>query len=168
MIGKICSSDKMMILTGENRRTRWKRGASPSATFCTANFDVYWPGIERGSPQWQAGDQPSHNLSFCGFRLIAVTINLEYLYRQYWLVFVKENASVHCEVRTELSNANKNPTDATVCRYLFTVKLLYMFRVSQHSSSGVSKTVPAASGTSSMTCTGGCGYSFWYSWWWVL
>jgi len=75
---------------------------------------------------------------------------------------------------------NKNPTDATVCRYLFTAKLLYMFRVSQHPSSGVSKTVPAASGTghttctatplhrggegssgtSSMTCTGGCGYRF--------
>ena len=59
------------------------------------------------------------------------------------------------------------------------------FRVSQHPSSGVLKTVPAASGTghttctatplqrgpdqttlegssgtSSMTCTGGCGYSF--------
>ena len=35
----------------------------------------------------------------------------------------------------------------TVCRYLFTAKLLYMFRVSQHPSSGVSKTIPAASGT---------------------
>jgi len=42
---------------------------------------------------------------------------------------------------------NKNPTDATVCRYLITAKLLYMFRVSQHPSSGVLKTVPAASGT---------------------
>jgi len=31
--------------------------------------------------------------------------------------------------------------DATVCRYLFTAKLLYMFRVSQHPSSGVLKTV---------------------------
>ena len=80
---------------------------------------------------------------------------------------------------TEYFNVNKNPTDATVCRYLFTVKLLYIFRVSQHPSSGVLKTVPAASGTghatctatplhtalegssgtSSMTCTGGCGYS---------
>ena len=40
-------------------------------------------------------------------------------------------------------NVNKNPTDATVCRYLFTAKLLYMFRVSQHPSSGVLKTVPA-------------------------
>ena len=50
-------------------------------------------------------------------------------------------------------NVNKNPTDATVCRYLFTAKLLYMFRVSQHPSSGVLKTVPAASGTGLITCT---------------
>ena len=47
----------------------------------------------------------------------------------------------------------KNPTDATVCRYLFTTKLPYMFRVSQHPSSGVLKTVPAASGTGHTTCT---------------
>ena len=74
--------------------------------------------------------------------------------------------------------------DATVCRYLFTAKSLYMFRVSQHPSSGVLKTVTATSGTGHnigtanslqralqatlegisctdiMTCTGGCGYSF--------
>ena len=37
--------------------------------------------------------------------------------------------------------------DATVCRYLFTAKSLYMFRASQHPSSGVLKTVTAASGT---------------------
>jgi len=37
--------------------------------------------------------------------------------------------------------------DAAVCRYLFTAKSLYMFRVSQHPSSGVLKTVTAASGT---------------------
>ena len=36
--------------------------------------------------------------------------------------------------------------DATVCRYLFTVKLLYMFRPS-HPSSGAHKTVVAACGT---------------------
>jgi len=42
---------------------------------------------------------------------------------------------------------NKNPTDATVCRFLFTAKLLYVFRVSQHPSSGVLKTVPATAGT---------------------
>ena len=34
----------------------------------------------------------------------------------------------------------KYRVDATVCRYLFTAKLLYMFRVSQHPSSGVLKT----------------------------
>jgi len=48
---------------------------------------------------------------------------------------------------------NKNPTDATVCRHLFTAKLLYMFRVSQHPSSGVLNTVTAASGTGHTTCT---------------
>ena len=37
--------------------------------------------------------------------------------------------------------------DATVCRYLFTTKSLYMFQVSQHPSSGALKTVTAASGT---------------------
>ena len=37
--------------------------------------------------------------------------------------------------------------DATVCRYLFTAKLLYMFRVSQHQLSGILKTVTAVSGT---------------------
>jgi len=48
---------------------------------------------------------------------------------------------------------NKKPTDATACRYLFTAKLLYMFRVSQHPSSRVLKTVPADSGTGHTTCT---------------
>jgi len=53
--------------------------------------------------------------------------------------------------------------DATVCRYLFTAKSLYMFRVSQHPSSGVLKTVTATSCTGHNTgtaTTGGCGYSF--------
>jgi len=43
--------------------------------------------------------------------------------------------------------------DATVCRYLFTAKSLYMFRVSQHPSSGVLKTVTTASGTGHNTGT---------------
>jgi len=43
--------------------------------------------------------------------------------------------------------------DATVCRYLFPAKSLYMFRVSQHSSSEVLKTVTAASGTGQNTGT---------------
>ena len=41
----------------------------------------------------------------------------------------------------------KTQPDATVCRYLLTAKSLYMFRVSQHPSSGVLKTITAASGT---------------------
>jgi len=64
-------------------------------------------------------------------------------------------------------NVNKNPTDATVCRYLFTAKLLYMFRVSQHPSSGVLKSVkklpvqvillvPEAAGTVFNTPDDGC------------
>jgi len=43
--------------------------------------------------------------------------------------------------------------DATVCRYLFTAKLLYMSRVLQHPSSEVLKTVTAASGTGYNTGT---------------
>ena len=42
--------------------------------------------------------------------------------------------------------------DATVCRYLFTTKSLYMFRVSQHPA-GLLKTVTAASGTGHNTGT---------------
>jgi len=42
---------------------------------------------------------------------------------------------------------------ATVCRYLFTAKLVYMFWVSQHPSSGVLKTVTAASSTGRNTGT---------------
>jgi len=43
--------------------------------------------------------------------------------------------------------------NATVCRYLFTAKSLYMFQVSQHPSSGVLKTVTAISGTGHNTGT---------------
>ena len=49
---------------------------------------------------------------------------------------------------------NKIQQDATVCRYLFTAKLLYMFRVSSHPSSGVHQTVTAASGTGHITYQG--------------
>jgi len=43
--------------------------------------------------------------------------------------------------------------DERACTYLFTAKSLYMFRVSQHPSSGVLKTVNAASGTGHNTGT---------------
>jgi len=52
-----------------------------------------------------------------------------------------------------LSMLIKIQPDATVFRYLFTSKSLYMFRVSQHPSSGVLKTVTAASGTGHNTGT---------------
>ena len=43
--------------------------------------------------------------------------------------------------------------DATVCRHLFTAKSLYMFRMSQHPSSGALKTVTATSGIGHNTGT---------------
>jgi len=49
--------------------------------------------------------------------------------------------------------------DATVCRYLFTAKSLYMFRVSQQPSSGVLKTVTAATGTAISLQRGRSGYA---------
>ena len=48
--------------------------------------------------------------------------------------------------RASWFNVNKKAQlDATVCRHLFTAKSLYMFRASQHPSSGVLKTVTATS-----------------------
>ena len=43
--------------------------------------------------------------------------------------------------------------DATVCKHLFTAKSLYMFRVSQHPSSGALKTVTTTSGVGHNTGT---------------
>ena len=54
---------------------------------------------------------------------------------------------------TQVSVLIKIQLDATVCRYLFTAKSLYMFRVSQLPISGVLKTVTAASGTGHNTGT---------------
>ena len=49
--------------------------------------------------------------------------------------------------QTTCVNVNKKvQLDATICRHLFTAKSLYMFRESQHTSSGVLKTVTATSG----------------------
>jgi len=58
------------------------------------------------------------------------------------LFFFLIHGSVHRD-----SMLIKIQPDATICRYLFTAKSLYMFRVSQHPSSEVLKTVTAASGT---------------------
>ena len=51
-------------------------------------------------------------------------------------------------------NVNKKVQfDATICRHLFTAKSLYMFRASQHLSSGALKTVTATSGIGHNTGT---------------
>ena len=58
------------------------------------------------------------------------------------------NIGIHVIVKhNKILILTKIQLDATVCKYLFTANLLYMFRVSQHPSSGVLKTVTAASGT---------------------
>ena len=88
-----------------------------------------------------------------------VTASHEYRYLNVVCIGFSQCNMETCKCKYSIY-VNKNPTDATVCRYLFTAKLLYMFWVSQHPLSGVLKTVPAASGTGHTTCTGGCGYSF--------
>jgi len=89
------------------------------------------------------------NRNLCPCELYDKDFNSFYLLTKISLIFRRQ---IEHKIR-DLLNVNKNPTDATVCRYLFTVKLLYMFRVSQHLSSGVLKTVLAASGTGHTTCT---------------
>ena len=70
-------------------------------------------------------------------------------------IIANHNIATHINVKFLVTKSwihnqryiNKIQQDATVCRYLFTAKSLYMFRVSSHPSSGVHKTVTAASGT---------------------
>jgi len=57
------------------------------------------------------------------------------------------------QIRHLLTLLIKTQPDETVCRYLFTAKSFYMFRMSQYPSSGVLKTVTAASGTGHNTGT---------------
>jgi stress response protein SCP2 len=69
-------------------------------------------------------------------------------------VSVKYNQKTGANKQTQAEiNVNKTQPDATVCRYLFTAKSLYMFRVSQYPSSGALETVTAASGTGHNTGT---------------
>ena len=87
-------------------------------------------------------------------------------YRFYQIILLVKHFHIHQAQREELTgyflthvslNHNsmliKIQPDATVCGYLFTAKSLYMFRASQHPSSGVLKTVTAASGTGHNTGT---------------
>jgi len=76
--------------------------------------------------------------------------------------FNKEFSCIVVHLPAEMLRYNLRPVcfifikvqpDATVCRYLFTAKSLDMFRVSQHPSSGVLKTVTPTSGTGHNTGT---------------
>ena len=56
--------------------------------------------------------------------------------------------------RASWFNVNKKvQLDSTICRHLFTAESLYMFRASQHPSSGALKTVTATSGIGHNTGT---------------
>jgi len=81
-----------------------------------------------------------------------IRVNVECMHNNQWAVnglkqlvylfIFYAHGSVH-----HTSILIKVQVDATVCRYLFTAKSLHMFRVSPHPSSGVLKTVTAATGT---------------------
>jgi len=98
-----------------------------------------------GLCKWKIPVTPS-GIEPATFQFLAQHLN-------HWATAVPETYFIRSLFNDALLNVNKNPTDATLCRYLFTAKSLYMFRVSEHPSSGVLKTVPAASGTGHTTCT---------------
>ena len=61
--------------------------------------------------------------------------------------------SLFC-LKNTIHHVNKKvQLDATICRHLFTAKSLYMFRASQHPSSGALKIVTATSGIGHNTGT---------------
>jgi len=73
--------------------------------------------------------------------------NKKKLIRNDFVLFVASFSSLACTSNTNTIKRKmliKFQPDTTVCRYLFTTKSLYMFRVSQHPSSGVLITVTVA------------------------
>ena len=92
-----------------------------------------------------------------------VTKHISYLVRILWSVrcYITDNETLRTALYDNLCHVDEHKMrmlikiqpNAAVCRYLFTAKSLYMFRVSQHPSSGVLKTVIAASGTGHNTGT---------------
>jgi hypothetical protein len=65
----------------------------------------------------------------------------------------KIKTQILCSIYTYINVNKKSQLDATVCSHLFTAKSLYIFRVSQHPSSGVLKTETATSGVGHNTGT---------------
>jgi hypothetical protein len=88
------------------------------------------------------------------FFLCYASVDLSSYYPIYLLFVCCVLPSILCVIRSALFlskfitvNVNKKiQLDATVRRYLFTAKSLYMFRASQRPSSGVLKTVTTTSG----------------------
>jgi len=68
------------------------------------------------------------------------------------IVTITHDYTNYCSYKVDSMLIQIQP-DATVCRYLFTAKSLYMFQVSQHPSSGVLKTVTMGSATGHDTGT---------------
>ena len=93
-------------------------------------------------------------LCFCGWYPPC----FESLRNTWWTMWSRDVCGCRWSIKLMLLFVyiNKIQQDATVCRYLFTAKLLYMFRVS---------IVPIIRST--WNCTRSCSYSFMYSWWWV-
>ena len=143
------------------------------------------PLIERFNMWWEALHS---NIFYYSKHIHSLTgvlhLVLSIVYK--FSLYLTENTP-YLPYKKQSVNVNKKvQLDATVCRHLFTAKSLYMFRASQHPSSGALKTVTATSGighntgiatsfqregpdqttlegsncTSVMTYTRGCGYSF--------
>ena len=74
-----------------------------------------------------------------------------------WLMgiacWVPKATNTHRHTQYVILVNKKVQLDATVCRHVFTAKSLYVFRVSQHPSSGALKTVTATSGIGHNTGT---------------
>ena len=112
--------------------------------------DISWKVKSRSCSLWNIPNH-SHFSSIVDPNIfLVIFLNTLSVYSSF---HIGDQVSYPYKTRGKIINVNKNPTGATVCRYLFTAKLLYMFRVSQHPSLGVLKTVPAASCTVHTTCT---------------
>jgi len=80
------------------------------------------------------------------------SIEIRYIHTRFWCRNIKEwkkleDLGLNGSMKLKQTMLIQIQPDATVCRYLFTAKSLFMFRVSQHPSSGVLKTVTVTSGT---------------------
>jgi hypothetical protein len=104
-----------------------------------------------GKPIWR-----SFFVGFIGILTFApcILVHLLYLKSTHALLFKHTFTSTFIKTLKLVKNVNKkDQIDATVCRHLFTAKTLYMFRMSQPPSWGVTKTVTATSGVGHNTGT---------------